>query len=551
MNEKRLLAILAGVVGVLVLAVIGVSVIIIANRSDDGGGSSSSGSRSSASSTGARETGELRLPGDDPITLDPALVTDVGSAVYVVELFGGLVTLDKDLKIVPDIAREWTVSDDGTTYTFKLRDDVSFSNSGRKVTASSFKYSMERAADPQTDSPVADTYLGDIVGAKDMIRGRAKEISGIKVVDDYTLQITIDAPKPYFLAKMTYPTAFVVDKDQINADKRNWTRRPNGTGPFKLQEWKIGERVVLVPNERYHGDPKPQLSKVTYQLAGGSILTQYENGEIDIAGVGVSDIDRIRDKSERLNKEFVEKPELSTSYVAFNTQQPPFDDVKVRQAFGMAIDKQRIADVILKNLAPAATTILPPGIPGYSRDQTGLGFDPNRAKQLLQESKYQGRLPRVVMTMSGTGSNLGPTTEAILEMWKQSLGVEVEVEQVETATFFQDVRRGKYQMWTLGWQADYPDPENFLDIHFASDSQHNETKYNNPQVDSLLKQARTERDSELRNRTYRQVEAQILQDAPWIPLFHGTASVLVKPSVKGWEPTGIVIPILRYVSIQR
>jgi oligopeptide transport system substrate-binding protein len=550
-NEKRLLAILAGVVGVLVLAVIGVSVILIANRSGDGDGGSQSGSRQSGQSSGPREAGELRLPGDDPLTLDPALVTDVGSAIYVVELFGGLVALDKELKIVPDIAREWTISDDGKTYTFKLRDDVSFSNSGRRVTASDFKYSMERAANPQTDSPVADTYLGDIIGAKDMIRGRTKEISGIKVVDDYTLQITIDEPKPYFLAKMTYPTAFVVDKDQIERDRRNWTRRPNGTGPFKLQEWRIGERVVLVPNERYHGDPKPQLSKVTFQLAGGSVLTQYENGEIDIAGVGVNDIERIRDRSERLNKEFVEKPELSTSYIAFNTQQPPFDDVKVRQAFAMAIDKERIANVILRNLVPSANTILPPGLPGYSQSQQGLTFNVDRAKQLLQESKYQGRLPRVVMTMSGTGANLGPTTEAILEMWKQTLGVEVEVEQVETATFFQDVRRGKYQMWSLGWQADYPDPENFLDIHFASDSQHNETKYSNPQVDSLLKRARTERDTEVRYRTYREAEALILQDAPWIPLFHGAASVLVKPSIKGWEPTGLVIPILKYVSVER
>jgi oligopeptide transport system substrate-binding protein len=548
-NEKRLLAILAGVVGVLVIAVVAVSVILLAGRS--GGSTSSTQGSSNRSSAGPRESGELRLPGDDPLTLDPALVTDVSSAIYVVELFGGLVGLDKSLKVVPDIAREWTVSDDGKTYTFKLRDDVIFTGSNRRVTASDFKYSLERAADPQTDSPVADTYLGDIVGAKDMIRGKAKEISGVKVVDDTTLQITIDAPKPYFLAKLTYPTAFVVDKDQISRDKRNWTRRPNGTGPFKLQEWKIGERVVLVPNERYHGDPKPKVSKVTYNIAGGSSLTQYENDEVDIAGVGVNDIERIRDKSERLNKEFVEKQELSTSYVAFNTKQPPFDDAKVRQAFALSIDRDRIASVILKNLAPPATTVLPPGMPGYNKNQRGLAYDPDRAKQLLAESKYGTRLPRVVMTMSGTGANLGPTTEAILEMWKQTLGVEVEVEQVETATFFQDVRRGKYQMWTLGWSADYPDPENFLDIHFYSESSHNETKYANPQLDNLLQRARTERDSESRMKLYQEAESLVLQDAPWIPLFHGAASLLVKPYVKGWEPTGLVVPILKYVNVEK
>lgn len=550
MNEKRLLAILGGVVGVLVLAVVAVTFVIL-GQGDSGGSSNASGGKDKNSGNGPRVEGELRLPGDDPLTLDPALVTDVTSATYVVELFGGLVTLDKDLKIVPDIAREWQVSDDGLKYTFKLRDDVVFSGSGRRVSAEDFKWSIERAANPDTDSPTADTYLGDIVGAKDMIRGRTKDIPGIKVIDSSTLEITIDAPKPYFLAKLTYPTAFVLDKDQIEKDKRNWTRRPNGTGPFKLQEWKIGERVVLVPNERYHGTPKPSLKRITFNLAGGSSLTQYENEEIDLAGVGVNDIERIRDKGEKLNKQFVEKPDLSTSYLAFNTKQPPFDDPKVRQAFGMAIDKQRIVEVVLKNIVPAANGILPPGMPGYSKDVQGLGFDPAKAKQLLQESKYQGKLPRVVLTLSGQGQNVGPTIEATLEMWKQNLGVEVEVEQVETATFFQDVRRGKYQMWELGWSADYPDPENFLDIHFYSESRQNETKYANPEVDKLILQARVERDATKRMQLYNQIEKLVLQDAPWIPLFYGNSPLLIKPYVKGFQSTGLVVPIYKYVSIEK
>jgi oligopeptide transport system substrate-binding protein len=549
-SEKKLLAALGAVVGVLVLAVVAVTAVILA-RGGGGGGSAAKSDTSKSSGVGPREAGELRLPGDDPLTLDPALVTDVTSATYVVELFGGLVTLDKDLRIQPDIAREWTVSDDGKKYTFKLRDDVLFTGSGRRVTAEDFKWSIERAANPETDSPTADTYLGDIVGAKDMIRGKSKEIAGIKVIDKDTLEITIDEPKPYFLAKLTYPTAFVLDKDQVEKDKRNWTRRPNGTGPFRLQEWKIGERVVLVPNEKYHGSPKPSLKKVTYNLAGGSSLTQYENDEIDLAGVGVNDIERIRDKGDRLNKQFVEKPELSTSYIAFNTKQPPFDDVKVRQAFGMALDKQRIVDVVLKNIVPAANGILPPGMPGYSKDIKGLQFDPAKAKQLLQESKYQGKLPRVVLTLSGQGQNVGPTIEATLEMWKQNLGVEVEIEQVETATFFQDVRRGKYQMWELGWSADYPDPENFLDIHFYSDSRQNETKYSNPDVDAMIKAARTERDQAKRYAIYNQIEKQVVQDAPWIPLFYGNAPILIKPYVKGYQTSGLVIPILRYVTIER
>ena len=551
MNEKKLLIGLGSVVGALVLAVVGVTAFIV---TQGGGGGSSSARQDAAKSnaaTGPRQDGELRQLGEDPLTLDPALATDAGSAEYIVELFGGLVTLDKDLKVVPDIAKEWTISQDGTKYTFKLRDDVTFSQSGRRVTASDFKYSLERAADPKNDSPTADTYLGDIVGVKDVVRGRAKEVSGVKVIDDTTLELTIDAPKPAFIAKLTYPTAFVVNKDQIERDKRGWTRRPDGTGPFKLQEYKIGERVVLVPNERYHLDPKPQLSKVTYNLAGGAAMTQYENGEIDFSPIGVNDIERIRDKSDRLNKELVEASSLSTSYFAFNVKQPPFDDPKVRQAFAMSIDKNRLVDVVLKKLAAPANGVLPPGIPGYDKEFKGLGYDPAKAKQLLQDSKYQGRLPRVVLTISGQGANIGPTLEAILQMWKTELGVEVEVEQVEQASFFQDVRKNKFQMWSFGWVADYPDPENFLDLLFYSDSRQNDTGYNNPDVDKLLLAARTERDAAKRQDMYRQIERLVVADAPWAPLFHGIESRLVKPYVKGYQPTGIVIPSLRYLSIQK
>ena len=542
MKQKRWLPIAGVVAGIAVAAVVALAAVVITNN----GGANSQGRPESAGV--ARQVGELRLPGDDPLTLDPALVTDTSSATYVVELFSGLVALDKDLKVTPDIAKEWTVSDDGMTYTFKLRDDVVFSGSGRRVTAADVKYSIERAADPVTGSPVADTYLGDIVGAADEINGKAKEISGIKVVDDSTLQITIDRPKPYFLAKLTYPTAFVVDREQIAQDPKNWTRRPNGTGPFVLQEWKIGERVVLTPNDRYYGDPKPSVSRVVFNLAGGSVLTQYESGEVDIAGVGVNDIERVRDSSEKLNAEFLTRPELSTSYIAFNVKQPPFDDPKVRQAFALAVDQDRMAHVILKDLVVPAHTILPPGIPGYSKDQ-GTTYDPQRARQLLAESKYAGKLPRIVLTQSGTGSNIGPVMEAILESWKQNLGVEVEVEQVETATFFQDVSRGAYQMWSMGWTADYPDPENFLDIQFNSKSTHNDTGYSNAQVDALLDRARSERDTDTRLKLYQQAERIILQDAPWMPLFHGATSVVVKPYVKGWQPTGSVVPVLKYVTV--
>src|SRR3990172_7472657 len=206
-----------------------------------------------------RASGELRLLGDDPPTLDPHLATDVASATYITEIFGGLVTIDKDLKIIPDIAERWEASPDGMVYTFFLRRDVTF-HSNRGVTAQDFKFSIERAAEPRTLSPTAAEYLGDIVGVKDKLNGRAREVRGVEVIADYTLRITIDAPKPYFLAKLTYPTAFVVDREQVERNPR-WTLSPNGTGPFRLLRFRPGERIELVRNPRYHLGA-PALEKV-------------------------------------------------------------------------------------------------------------------------------------------------------------------------------------------------------------------------------------------------------------------------------------------------
>jgi oligopeptide transport system substrate-binding protein len=551
--NRKVLA-LFGVIAVLVIALGALAIIVVGGGSNDNSAGatgtktpSGSGSRSGGDSASA----DLRLTGADPITLDPALTSDADSATYVVEIFGGLVTLDKDLKVIPDLAESWDVSPDGLTYTFHIRKGAQF-HDGRPVTADDFKYSMERAANPATGSTTAEAYLGDIVGVKDVTRGRATSISGIKVVDSSTLQITIDAPKPYFLAKLTYPTAFVVDKNQVESNPRNWTRKPNGTGPYKLQEWRLGERIILVANDKYHLGA-PAVKRVLFNLAGGSTLTQYENNEVDVSGISINDIDRVQSPRDPLNKDYKTGPNLSISYIGFNTQTPPFDDPKVRQAFAMAIDREQIAKVVLKNMVPAANGFLPPGTPGYDPNSQGPKFDPAAARQLLQDSKYKGNLPPVTLTEGGGGggANVGLITQAIIQMWKDNLGVTVNVAQSETAAFFDDLDRGKLQMFDSGWILDYPDPENVLDLLFYSTSRQNNSRYSNPAYDNLVLQARTEPDSEKRYALYRQAQQILLQDLPWIPLFFGQDHFVVKPYVKGWEPTPIVIPFLRYVSIQK
>jgi len=503
--------------------------------------------------TPAPKGATLNLPGADPPTLDPALTTDATSAEYIVEIFSGLVTLNSDMEVVPDIAKSWEVSEDGKVYTFHLRDDVKF-HDGMPVTAHDFKYSIERACDPRTASPVADAYLGDIVGAKDKLKGLATEVSGVRVIDEHTLEIEIDAPKAYFLYNLTYPVAFVLDERNVERGGRTWTDHPNGTGPFRLAEYRLGEKIVLERNEHYYGEPKPALARVNYILAGGSAMTMYETGELDAVPVSLVDIERVMDPTNPLHKELTIARTLSTYYLGFNVNKPPFDDVKVRKAFNMAIDKQKIVDVVYKKTVPAANTILPPYFPNYkNEDLEGYPYDPEKAKGLIAESKYEdvSNFPDITLYITGRGGAPPRLIEAVVEMLKQNLGVEVSIQMTDWATFLMDLATGQYQMFSLGWIADYPDPYDFLDILFHSESVTNHTNYANPEVDHLLEEARVEQDPEKRMELYRKIEQMILDDAPWIPLLHGVDYWLTKPYVKGMIYPPIIIPRLKYVSVSK
>ena len=486
----------------------------------------------------------------DPPTLDPHLTTDTTSSGVVVEIFSGLVTLNTDLQLVPDIAERWEISDDGTVYTFYLREEAKF-HDGKYITASDFKWSIERAVSPATASPVADTYLADIVGVNDALEGVTDKVSGVKVIDDLTLQITIDAPKAYFLAKLTYPTAYVLDRENVEAGGRNWTDTPNGSGPFRLKEYRIGERIILERNENYYGQ-LPYIDSVVMNLAGGQSMAMYENDEIDITGVGLFDLDRVLDPNEEVNKELVvAAPDFSVSYVGFNTSMAPFDDAKFRQALNHAVNKELIATEVLSELVEPAYGVLPPGFPGFNPNLQGLKFDPELARRLLAESPYPDAdtRPRIVVTVPGTGGTIGLDLEVVIEMWKQELGVEVEIQQVEWATYLQDLNQGRFQAFAgLGWEADYPDPQDFLDILFHSESSINHGGYSNLTVDAVLEEARTEPDVVKRVKLYQDAEELIIADAAWVPLwFTGERYVLIKPHVQDYRVTPMIIPKLKQI----
>lgn len=487
----------------------------------------------------------------DPPTLDPHQLSDTTSAGIVVEIFSGLVTINPDLQLEPDLAHSWKISDDGKTYMFYLRPNAYF-HDGTPLTANDVKYSLERALSPSTMSPAADNYLGDIVGATEKLSGKTEFVSGIKVVGTHTLEITIKEPRAYFLAKLTYPTAFVVSKNTIEKFGKDWTRNPNGTGPFKLIEYRVGEKLVLGANKNFYKEP-PKVNFVEFILSGGSSMAMYENDEIHITGVGLADIDRVTNPQEPLNRDLVVvPPSFDIYYIGFNLEVPPFDDVHFRRALTFAINRELIAERVLGNMFSPAHTILPEGFPGYTGEVVGLEFDPERAKQELENSPYKAITPRITITVPGTGGSIGLDMEAIIEMWRTTLGLEIEIQQVEWATFLQDLNRKRFQAFSgVGWQADYPDPQGMLDINFHSESPLNHNGYSNVEVDKLLEEARAG-SWENRVNLYQMAEQIIVDEAPWIPLWYsGDRMVLIKPHVKGYHLTPLIIPKLRYVSLEQ
>tara|TARA_B110000438_G_scaffold117738_1_gene115042 strand:- start:2869 stop:4581 length:1713 start_codon:yes stop_codon:yes gene_type:complete len=492
----------------------------------------------------------------DPPTLDPHLVTDGTSYGIVIEIYSGLVRLGANPSnpFEPDLAESWSVLEDGTVYEFKLRNGLVFSN-GDPVTAQDFKWSFERAAHPDTASTVAEEFLGDIVGIQDIVDGNATTAEGIEVVDERTLRITIDAPKAYFIAKLTYPTAFVLNKSNVETLGRSWVDEPVSTGPFTLKEYRIGQRIRLARNDNFW-DRTAYLDEVVFNLAGGVAMAMYENDEIDVTGVGLADLERVQDPTEALNKDLVEvPPNFAVSYVGFNINEAPFDDANFRQALNHSVDKQLIADQVFSNLVKPAYGIIPPGFPGFSADITGLEFDPELAQDLLNQSAYAepSTRPRIVLTVPGTGGSPGLTTEVVADMWRQNLGIEIEIQQVEWATYIQDLHRGRLQAWSgLSWQADYPDPQTFIDVLFRSNSAINYGGYANSQVDEYVVAAQTEQDATKRVEFYNDAEQIVVSEAAWLPLWWGVDSkALVKPWVQDYQFSSLTIPKFKDVWLDK
>ena len=480
--------------------------------------------------------------GDEPPFLDPAMATDGTSLLPIRQIFVGLVRFDKDLKVIPWAADSWDVSPDAKTYTFHIHKGIKWHDGQGEVTAQDFKYSIERTI-KKKESTVSMLYLGDIVGAQDLLDGKVESLESVKVVDPYTLAITIDAPKAYFLGKLVYPTSYAVKKDAVERGGDAWSSKPEtviGAGPFKLTEWTHDQRLVLTRFDDYWKG-KASLARIEMPIVKdeNTRMSLYEKGDLDMVYVPSGQLDRVK-SDPKLSKQLISYATLTIYYLAMNQAKAPFDKKEVREAFNYAVNKQQLTDVALKGLLTPADGIVPPGMPGHNDHLKPLGFDTNKAKELLGQAGYpegRGFPPVSLVTRQGAGT-YKKIAETLTGIYKQNLGLDLTVEEMEWGAFLAQVQRGNAPpAYVLAWGADYPDPQNFLDILFHTGSKNNRTNYHNEKVDQLLDQAATERDVDKRMSLYNQAEQMIVDDTPWVPLAFGQRWLLKREYVQDVELT--------------
>lgn len=483
----------------------------------------------------------------EPKELDPAVSTS-SAEDYTGLLFSGLVRLTPGMQIEPDLSESWEISNDGATYTFTLREGVQFAD-GTPITAQDVADSWERATDPELDSTTARTYLGDIQGVQEKLDGDAETISGLEVIDRATLKVTLLGPRPYFLAKLTYPTAMVVDTRFASTTDEAWVWTANASGPFTIKEHIEGEALIFERNDSYHHPASVRYLLYSF-IWGGSPKSLFEDGELDLLPIPYDDVLQVKKEDDPSHDQLVSTPSMCTSLLQLNTARQPTDDPKVREALALAIDRDELNESILSGLSMAAGTILPPAMPGFSADLDEVRFDPEAARQALQESAYAGKPITIKITIAGYAGDESPMVSAVANMWKQTLGINVQIENLDPSDFERAARENPGNVVSYGWCADYPDPENFLDLLFHTGNDFNVTAYSNAEIDALLEQARIEPDPQKRLALYRQVEERLLAEYVSIPLFHSISHYLIHSRVQNYIAPSLGVQQMQNVSLK-
>lgn len=478
----------------------------------------------------AKQEFNMRLQSEPP-TLDWSLATDNVSIRILENIMVGLAHFDEKLQPKPELAKSWEVSKDGRVYTYKLRGDVKWSD-GVALTAQHFVDSWERILNPKTASEYA-YFLFDIAGAKEYNEGKSKDFAsvGVKAKDANTLVITLNKAASYFPSVPTFTATFPIRKELIAKYGDAWTKPSNLVvlGAFQLADWKHDSKLSLVPNPHYYGT-KPAIEKINAYIVNEdtTAINMFESGSLHYVNrLPTLEIDRLKKSPAYRNA-----PYLRGYYYGFNVNKAPFNNPKVRQAFALAVDRKQITDLLKDGRIPTASWV-PKGMPGYE-PQVGLSFDLKKAQKLLAEAGYPGGkgFPSVTF-MFDTRDDNKLIAEHLQAMWKKNLGVDLHAQNEDWKVYLNRLKSDVPQMFRLGWGADYPDPDNFLNL-FTSYSGNNRTGWKNKEYDALIEKAAAEPKMEKRLALYKKAQQLLTEkDAVIVPLFIDSLNVLVSPKVQG------------------
>jgi oligopeptide transport system substrate-binding protein len=483
--------------------------------------------------------------GQEPETIDPTLNTTVDGGTIILAVFEGLTKLDLNDNPIPGVAEKWDISPDKTKYTFHLRKDAKWSD-GKPVTAKDFYYSWKRALDPKTAAEYS-YMLFYIKNAEEFYtdeKGKVKfEDVGIKVKDDYTLEVQLKAPTPFWLKITAFPTLMPLREDIVSKNPEKWTMSPDtyiGNGPFKLVEWKTKDMMKFVKNDNYWNKDAIKIDGVikTFIAEASTMLAGFEANELDVIDtVPLDEIPRLQKES----KEFYILPQIGTYYYCFNVKKAPFNNLKVRKAFALALDKEDIVYKVRKSGTPA-TAFVPPGVPdaepGSDFRKVGGPFfptkaQPEEAKKLLAEAGYpDGKGLPPITFIYNTNEEHKKIAEAALEMWKKNLGItNITITNQDWAVFVNTRQKGDFQIARHGWLSDYNDPMSFIDL-FTTGNGNNDAQWSNKEFDKLIQKARLAANEKERMEILHKAEKLFLDDVIMIPLFHYTENTMIKSYIK-------------------
>ena len=464
---------------------------------------------------------------DDVATLDPAIGYDWQNWSMIKSLFDGLMDyVPGTTELRPGLAESYDLSQDGLTYTFHLRNGVKFHN-GREMTADDVKYSLDRVTDPATQSPGAG-FFGSILGYDAAADGSAKGLEGVKIIDPATVQITLSRPDATFLHVMALNFASVVPQEAVDAAGGDFGKQPVGTGAFKLADWTIGQKLVFEKNADYWREGVPYLDSVTFEVGQEPIvaLLRLQKGEVDVPGDGIPPAkftEVMGDPAQAAR--VVEGGQLHTGYITLNVTTPPLDKLEVRQAINMAINKDRIVQIINGRAKPANQP-LPPSMPGYSTDYKGYAYDVEGAKKLLADAGLADGFETELYVMN---TDPNPRIAQAIQQDLSEIGIKASIKSLAQANVIEAGGAGTAPMiWSGGmaWIADFPDPSNFygpiLGCAGAVEGGWNWSKYCNEAVDADAVKADSFNDpaDPARLALWSEVYQKVMADAPWVPVFN-------------------------------